>query len=96
MGSSRQTKDVETRTATPGMPSPSTPTTLTPLKRLALATTTTCAGQATTYAKCVSATYLDIQKDACKSEFEMFAKCIRQAVCDAYFVYLTSPNDDNR
>ena len=52
-----------------------------PLKKLALASTTTCAPQATAYGKCILATYMDVKKDMCKTEFEAFGKCVREAVC---------------
>ena len=62
-------------------PSPSVaPAALTPLKRFAKASTTTCAAQATAYGKCILATYTDVQKDICKAEFEQFGKCMRDAV----------------
>ncbi|KZV70697.1 hypothetical protein PENSPDRAFT_541610, partial [Peniophora sp. CONT] len=53
---------------------------LTPLKRFAKASTTTCAVQATAYGKCILATYTDVQKDICKTEFEQFGRCMREAV----------------
>ncbi|KAH0827804.1 hypothetical protein J3R83DRAFT_3429 [Lanmaoa asiatica] len=52
-----------------------------PLKRLALHSTTTCSSQATAYGKCIVATYTDVRKDCCKHEFEKFGQCLRQAVC---------------
>lgn len=52
----------------------------TPLKRLAYASTTTCAAQASTYGNCILATYTDVRKDACKAEFEHFGACLRKAV----------------
>ncbi|KIK95173.1 hypothetical protein PAXRUDRAFT_141312 [Paxillus rubicundulus Ve08.2h10] len=52
----------------------------TPLKRLALHSTTTCSAQATSYGKCILATYTDVRKDSCKQEFEKFGQCLRQAV----------------
>ncbi|KAF9241525.1 hypothetical protein BU15DRAFT_36688, partial [Melanogaster broomeanus] len=52
----------------------------TPLKRLALHSTTTCSAQATAYGKCILATYTDVRKDSCKQEFEKFGLCLRQAV----------------
>ncbi|KAF9227419.1 hypothetical protein BS17DRAFT_695369 [Gyrodon lividus] len=52
----------------------------TPLKRLALYSTTTCSAQATVYGKCILATYTDVRKDSCKQEFEQFGQCLRQAV----------------
>ncbi|KAJ6491395.1 hypothetical protein C8R47DRAFT_976764 [Mycena vitilis] len=53
----------------------------TPLGRLALHSTATCSVQATSYGKCVLATYTDVTKDVCKDEFARFAKCLREAVC---------------
>ncbi|EIW82928.1 hypothetical protein CONPUDRAFT_31225, partial [Coniophora puteana RWD-64-598 SS2] len=55
-------------------------TTLTPLRRLAQHSTTTCAAQATAYGKCIVATYADVRKDMCKAEFEQFGRCMREAV----------------
>lgn len=57
----------------------STPTT-TPLRRLALHSTTTCASQASTYGKCILATYTDVKKDSCKDEFAKFGQCLREVV----------------
>ncbi|KAI9569592.1 hypothetical protein HD554DRAFT_2020084 [Boletus coccyginus] len=51
-----------------------------PLKRLALHSTTTCSSQAAAYGKCIAATYSDVRKDCCKHEFEKFGQCLRQAV----------------
>ncbi|KJA14131.1 hypothetical protein HYPSUDRAFT_49422 [Hypholoma sublateritium FD-334 SS-4] len=51
-----------------------------PLKRLATNSTTTCAIQATIYAKCVVATYTDVTKDICKDEFQLFRMCLRNAL----------------
>lgn len=53
---------------------------LTPLRRLALHSTTTCAAEATEYGKCILASYADVRKDMCKQEFERFGKCVRAAV----------------
>lgn len=53
---------------------------LTPLRRLALHSTTTCAVEATEYGKCILASYSDVKKDMCKQEFEKFGKCVRAAV----------------
>jgi len=52
----------------------------TPLRRLAVASTTTCAKEASDYGKCVVATYTDVHKDTCKAEFERFGACLRQTV----------------
>ncbi|KIM40071.1 hypothetical protein M413DRAFT_169547 [Hebeloma cylindrosporum] len=51
-----------------------------PLKRLAIHSTSTCSLQATTYAKCIVATYKDVTKDICKEEFLQFKICLREAV----------------
>ncbi|KAF8977652.1 hypothetical protein BDQ17DRAFT_1232246 [Cyathus striatus] len=51
-----------------------------PLKRLAFASTTSCASQASVYGKCVLATYTDVRKDICKDEFIKFAECLRKHV----------------
>ncbi|KAI0297193.1 hypothetical protein BC826DRAFT_1002940 [Russula brevipes] len=53
----------------------------TPLRRLAIASTTTCAKEASNYGKCIVATYTDVDKHTCKAEFERFGACLRQAVC---------------
>ncbi|KAI0051793.1 hypothetical protein FA95DRAFT_1484523 [Auriscalpium vulgare] len=52
----------------------------TPLRRLAVHSTTTCAEQSVAYGKCIVATYTDVQKDSCKAEFEKFGACLREAV----------------
>lgn len=52
----------------------------TPLRRLALHSTTTCATQASEYGKCILKTYTDVRKDACKEEFAKFGACLRTAV----------------
>ncbi|KAH8118966.1 hypothetical protein DFH11DRAFT_1696757 [Phellopilus nigrolimitatus] len=52
----------------------------TPLRRLAAHSTTTCAAQASTYGKCILATYTDVKKDVCKAEFEQFGRCLRDAM----------------
>ncbi|KAI0699567.1 hypothetical protein BC835DRAFT_1267692 [Cytidiella melzeri] len=52
----------------------------TPLRRLALHSTTTCAAQASSYGKCILKTYTDVRKDACKEEFAKFGACLRTAV----------------
>ncbi|KAK7030759.1 hypothetical protein R3P38DRAFT_2930361 [Favolaschia claudopus] len=59
-----------------------TPTaaTTTPLKRLAIHSTSTCAAQASAYGKCILATYTDVTKDVCKEDFAKFAKCLRDAM----------------
>ncbi|KAI0300986.1 hypothetical protein B0F90DRAFT_1817284 [Multifurca ochricompacta] len=53
---------------------------LTPLRRLAIASTTTCAKEASAYGKCIVATYADVHKDKCKAEFDKFGACLRQTV----------------
>ncbi|KAH9839544.1 uncharacterized protein C8Q71DRAFT_517263 [Rhodofomes roseus] len=55
-------------------------TTLTPLRRFATHTTTTCSVQASAYGKCILATYTDVRKDACKEEFAKFGACLREAM----------------
>ncbi|KAJ7484545.1 hypothetical protein FB451DRAFT_1028002, partial [Mycena latifolia] len=55
-------------------------TTKTPLGRLAFHSTATCSVQATSYGKCILATYTDVTKDVCKEEFAKFARCLREAV----------------
>lgn len=59
---------------------PVSKTASTPLRRLALHSTTTCSTTASAYGKCILATYMDVQKDTCKEEFEKFGKCMREAV----------------
>lgn len=54
--------------------------TTSPLKRFAVASTSTCAAEASTYGKCILASYTDMKKDACKAEFEHFGRCLRKAV----------------
>ncbi|KAI0794798.1 hypothetical protein C8Q75DRAFT_803650 [Abortiporus biennis] len=58
--------------------SASVPTT--PLRRLATASTVTCAAQASEYGKCILAIYTDVRKDACKEEFAKFGACMREAL----------------
>ncbi|KAG2150599.1 hypothetical protein DEU56DRAFT_729213 [Suillus clintonianus] len=55
--------------------------TSTPLRRLALHSTTTCSSHATEYGKCIFSAYTDVRKDSCKQEFEKFGQCLREAVC---------------
>ncbi|KAI0035555.1 hypothetical protein K488DRAFT_29994, partial [Vararia minispora EC-137] len=63
-------------------PTPATTTQASrPLRRLAHASTVTCATQAAAYGQCILATYTDVRKDSCKAEFEKFGACLRQAVC---------------
>ncbi|TDL24316.1 hypothetical protein BD410DRAFT_838339 [Rickenella mellea] len=66
------------------MSSPAAASTITsstsPLRRLAVHSTTTCATQASAYGKCIMATYTDVRKDVCKDEFEKFGKCVREAM----------------
>ncbi|KAI0335025.1 hypothetical protein GY45DRAFT_976048 [Cubamyces sp. BRFM 1775] len=57
-----------------------TTSTTTPLRRLALHTTTTCSSAASAYGKCILATYTDVSKDACKEEFAKFGACLREAM----------------
>ncbi|KAH7913898.1 hypothetical protein BJ138DRAFT_1001269 [Hygrophoropsis aurantiaca] len=58
-----------------------TQATSTPLRQLALHSTTTCSAQASAYGKCILATYTDVKKDVCKEEFEKFGQCLRTSVC---------------
>ncbi|TFK25682.1 hypothetical protein FA15DRAFT_668197 [Coprinopsis marcescibilis] len=51
-----------------------------PIQRLAFHSTVTCATQATTYGKCVAATYTDVRKDSCREEFLKFKDCLREAM----------------
>ncbi|KAH6910367.1 hypothetical protein BKA70DRAFT_1424910 [Coprinopsis sp. MPI-PUGE-AT-0042] len=51
-----------------------------PIKRLAVATTVTCAPQAAVYGKCVAASYTDVKKDMCRDEFAKFKDCIKAAM----------------
>ncbi|KAG9316546.1 hypothetical protein JVU11DRAFT_2596 [Chiua virens] len=62
------------------MQQPSAQKSTTPLKRLALHSTTTCSSQAAAYGKCIVATYTDIRKDSCKHEFEKFGQYEAQLV----------------
>jgi hypothetical protein len=55
-------------------------TAATPLRRLAIASTTTCAKEASVYGKCIVASYTDVHKDKCKAEFEKFGACLRQTM----------------
>ncbi|KAG1765508.1 hypothetical protein EV702DRAFT_68453 [Suillus placidus] len=57
-----------------------TSTTVTPLRQLALHSTTTCSSHATAYGKCILAVYADVRKDSCKQEFEKFGQCLREAM----------------
>ncbi|KAH9858941.1 hypothetical protein C2E23DRAFT_717785 [Lenzites betulinus] len=59
---------------------PSVNAATTPLRRLALHSTTTCSTAATVYGKCILATYTDVQQDSCKEEFAKFGACLREAV----------------
>lgn len=59
---------------------PSTNAATTPLRRLALHSTTTCSATASAYGKCILATYTDVHKDTCKEEFAKFGACLREAV----------------
>ncbi|KAI0000346.1 hypothetical protein BJV77DRAFT_934504, partial [Russula vinacea] len=52
----------------------------TPLRRLANASVTTCAKEASDYGKCIVATYADVHRDTCKAEFDKFGACLRQTV----------------
>lgn len=69
-----------------------TSTTATPLRRLAIHSTTTCSNHAAAYGKCILGSYMDMKKDACKDEFEKFGKCMRKAVRDKIFVAMCRVN----
>ncbi|KAF9057810.1 hypothetical protein BJ165DRAFT_1333846 [Panaeolus papilionaceus] len=62
-----------------------------PIQRLAVATTKTCAGEASAYGKCIVASYTDISKEACKREFEKFKACVTEAVRVAVCVIRRCP-----
>ncbi|KAG0707319.1 hypothetical protein DFH29DRAFT_23837 [Suillus ampliporus] len=62
------------------MQSAKTQATNTPLRQLALHSTTTCSSHATAYGKCIFAAYTDVRKDSCKQEFEKFGQCLREAM----------------
>jgi len=51
-----------------------------PIKRLAVAATTTCAAPASVYGKCILANYQDVKKDTCAAEFRAFKDCVQTAV----------------
>ncbi|KZW02742.1 hypothetical protein EXIGLDRAFT_371776 [Exidia glandulosa HHB12029] len=53
-----------------------------PLRRLAVASTTTCALHAKAYGACVAASYTDARKDMCSTEFSRFKDCVQTAVRD--------------
>ena len=61
----------------------------TPLRRLAVASTTTCAKEASDYGKCIVATYTDVHKDTCKAEFDRFSACLRRTVSSSLLTILT-------
>ena len=69
------------------MQSTASSTGATPLRRLAIASTTTCAKEASEYGKCVVATYTDVHKDKCKAEFEKFGACLRKTVSPTTLAY---------
>jgi hypothetical protein len=62
---------------------PKATTAATPLRRLALHSTRTCATQASAYGQCILATYKDVKKDVCKEEFTKFGQCLREAVWES-------------
>jgi hypothetical protein len=66
------------------MNAPTASTATTPLRRLALHSTSTCATQASAYGQCILATYKDVKKDVCKEEFAKFGQCLRDAVRDLF------------
>jgi len=51
-----------------------------PIKRLAVAATTTCAAPASVYGRCILANYQDVKKDMCAVEFRAFKDCVQTAV----------------
>lgn len=51
-----------------------------PIKRLAVAVTTTCAAPASVYGKCILANYQDVKKDMCATEFRAFKDCVQTTV----------------
>ena len=51
-----------------------------PIKRLAVAATTTCAGPASVYGKCILSNYQDVKKDMCAAEFRAFKDCVQTTV----------------
>ncbi|KAF9465080.1 hypothetical protein BDZ94DRAFT_1255255 [Collybia nuda] len=53
---------------------------VTPLKKLAIHSTSTCSSQASAYGKCILATYTDVRKDICQEEFTKFGECLRKAM----------------
>ncbi|CAL1706936.1 unnamed protein product [Somion occarium] len=59
---------------------PSAAAAITPLRRLAVASTVTCSAQASAYGQCILATYTDVRKDACKEEFARFSACLHQVM----------------
>lgn len=77
------------------MQSTASSTAATPLRRLAIASTTTCAKEASEYGKCVVATYTDVHKDKCKTEFEKFGACLRKTVSSTLALLTTNRNSRN-
>ncbi|KAA1473874.1 hypothetical protein DENSPDRAFT_301150 [Dentipellis sp. KUC8613] len=61
-------------------------TRVSPLRRLAQHSTSSCGAQASAYGKCMFASYTDVHKDICKAEFDKFAVCLRQAVCHVHLL----------
>ncbi|KIY46773.1 hypothetical protein FISHEDRAFT_31127, partial [Fistulina hepatica ATCC 64428] len=51
-----------------------------PIKRLALHSTSTCAAQAAIYGKCIVKSYTDVRKGMCQAEWDNFSSCMREAV----------------
>jgi len=63
-----------------------------PLKKLAIHSTSTCSLQATTYAKCIVATYKDVTRDICATEFLQFKICLRDAVRHERSLHIVVPH----
>ena len=56
------------------------PAKISPIKRLATATTVTCATPAAAYGECILKSYQDVRKDMCQKEFLAFKDCVQTAV----------------
>ncbi|KDQ08453.1 hypothetical protein BOTBODRAFT_37888 [Botryobasidium botryosum FD-172 SS1] len=50
-----------------------------PIRKLASATAT-CSAPAKAYGACILASYQDVRKDMCASEFAMFKQCVQTAM----------------
>ncbi|EJD49694.1 hypothetical protein AURDEDRAFT_161253 [Auricularia subglabra TFB-10046 SS5] len=51
-----------------------------PLRKMAVASTTTCAASAKAYGACVAASYQDARQDMCSAEFARFKDCVQTAM----------------